>query len=208
MLIHDLKILYLHPAKTGGTSIEYAFLEFIYKRFITENELSVDDKYKIHCYNYGKENASQHHTFEAIKTKFPYIDSWTVVISARNPYDRIISEFKYQLDGYGDNLIMNNSIAHKNKDINLAIKDNSLYECSVGLHKLSLSDYYVPNAYILKLENLNTDWNDFQKKLNIKLPEIKHFNKSSNYNFILNDTSKKLIYDKFEQDFKLFNYIP
>lgn len=39
MLIHDLKILYLHPSKTGGTSIENAFLEFIYKKFKKDFEL-------------------------------------------------------------------------------------------------------------------------------------------------------------------------
>lgn len=208
MLIHDLKILYLHPAKTGGTSIEYAFLEFIYKKFITEKELSLNDKNKIHCYNYDSNNASQHQTFETIKAKFQYVDSWTIVISVRHPYDRIISQFKYQLDGYANNLKIKDSIAHKNKDINLAIKDGSLYECTVGLHKLSLADYYIPNAHILKLENLDNDWENLQKKLNTALPEIKHFNKSSNYNFILNEISKKLIYDKFKNDFILYGYEP
>lgn len=205
MLIRDLGLIYLHPTKTAGTSIEYAFLEYIHNKPITEKQLTPEQKQLYNCYHCS----NQHDTWTIINDKFKNtIDQYKVVVSVRHPYNRVISEFRYQLsymrpeqiailDGFKDN------------DINIAIANNNLWNNCRKYHNTPLSEYYVENVFVLRYESLNDDYVNFQNWLNVKLPPLKHLNKSKGKNnIVLNDHSKHIVYNMFKNDFELFNYEP
>lgn len=205
MLVNELKLLYMHPSKTGGTSIEQAFINFIYKRDISYRKLSYSDRQRIFCYCDDK-NMSQHFTWSMLKSKFSYLTEYYHVVSVRHPYSRFISEFRYQLNGGGYPHMLVNSESHKNKDINMAIATGALFECAWPYHTLEMSEYYTPKAYVIHQEHMERDWIGLQNTIYFNLPPLPKLNVSTGDMYELNQESKDIIYNKYKQDFELFGY--
>jgi len=125
----------------------------------------------------------------------------------RNPYDKIVSAFKYR---YGKNATK--------KELNKFIKDKltnfEKNERWNGCHILPQHKYThgnIKSDYILKFENLDNDFKNLIKNnenKNIKTINLQKNNKSGS-KLNMNDLtqkSKDLIYKAYKKDFELFGY--
>mgnify|MGYP001267815261 CR=1 FL=1 len=136
------------------------------------------------------------------------------VAIVRNPYDRIISCYKY--------FKMKNN--YWSKKYNASGNHTTLHDyCTKNSFKQFISDLYDKKiekdihlkpqssflkkdnkiyTKIMKLENLNED---FYKIFNKKL-DIPKLNKSDNYNIYIDQETKNKIYEMYKEDFELFGY--
>lgn len=201
----DIKILFVHIPKTGGSSLETYFQKksnmtlFSYKR--NTNSVIPDHKYR---------NASlQHQKLHVLKTHadhlgIPINDPDLKILSiVRNPYDRVVSDlFYYKLIIPSD---------HQAKIYNILQK----YVCAstydnhnVPQHEFLINQDSVLDSderlMIMKTESLSTDmkangFDDFNEFGNVgKYP--KGFLK------YLNRDSIALINEYYKKDFQLFGY--
>lgn len=193
MICHKAKLLYLHPAKTGGTSVETA----MWKREIGHDQPTENQKM---MYAAWTPDAKQHWPYAKLVREFPFLVDWPSVATVRHPYNRMISEFRYQIAG---NRKKGHSEAHTSKDINKAIQDGSLWELAWAWHMAPMAQYVAPETTIVRLENLQEEWGA------LKLGELKHQNRSKERIEIkLNPASKRKITDRYKMDFDLLGYEP
>jgi hypothetical protein len=120
----------------------------------------------------------------------------------RNPYERIISEFKYRV--------------LKCNDINKFIKKN------LGIYKKNkfiLDSHFIPQSEfiygnppcneILRFENLKEDFEKLMKKYNYPKMKLLNHNKSIEKTITIKNLNKKsinLINEVYKEDFKNFGY--
>lgn len=101
-------LLFLHVPKTGGTSVENTLQEIQKQEFFdwekSKNQLAANQLrwQKQNIYGYilveGKEFALQHATFSQMQGWLYFTNKQpTVLMVVRNPYSRMVSEYKWQL---------------------------------------------------------------------------------------------------------------
>ena len=197
MLAHSLRLLYLHPTKTGGTSIEAALLENELGEPITETtnlELR-----KAYMYGVWDDEGITHWDYAKLVSKFPFLSEWDSFMTTRNPYDRAISEWRYQQDGNRKKTTK----YHNSDDINGAIKSGAMQESQYNYHWWPQYHYVGPNTKIIPITEIDKEWE------NMGFKPLKPFNVSTKKtNYILDDDSVEIIYKRFEKDFRYFNYDP
>ena len=195
MLAHSKRILYLHPSKTGGTSVENCLLNF---------ELGVKDPTALSrdqyiFYGLCRHRDMMHWNYHKLVKDLPFLREWPSFATVRHPYDRVISEWKYQQRGERNG----SSEAHEKDDINLAIRSGSIKKCKWAYHWMPQAAYVGPDTKVLKLENIEEEW----KKLNLGVGDLGHLNASpSPKAYELTDESKQIIQDAFPDDFEQFGY--
>ena len=195
---------FIHITKNAGTTIENNEKEkgILWGRF--------NDEY---CKNINitKNIGDVWHNY------FPNLDKsirsnydWFLVV--RNPYDRILSEFKWysNRDQYKNNSFTINMF---NEFIQNKIKEANDTNTNIGKYGGHFSPQYKyltndDKIHILKFENLNQEFNDLMKQYNINL-KLDEKHNVSNHKFTINDfneSTKKLIQEVYKKDFELFNY--
>lgn len=127
-----------------------------------------------------------------------------IICIIRNPYERVVSNYFFHL---------------KNKKINYINSTDRNEDIKIFLNQPELRQYQKPNYFrkyldynidiIFRLENLEADIEDFNKKFDINLKYNKcKLNKNNNKpNIILSDEVKQLIYNDFKIDFIEGHYI-
>lgn len=224
MIDHKRKFIFLHIPKCAGTSIGNLIInEFKYNK--KELPLFKDfnyfyyDSYRIHYDNLNK---------HILKNYFVF----TIV---RNPYNRFVSEYKYNeeldiddFDYYCENfekiwdkkyhkIEKLNDVPNKNY-IEIA---NNFYN---NIHRISqtnflngsYTDYLDKTKYInkiIKFENLSNEIKFIYSKLGIKNFKIEHHNSSNIKKFEhkkvnLSKKNKEIIYNIYKEDFSNFGYLP
>lgn len=145
--------------------------------------------------NYGM----THWDYPKLVSEFPFLSDWDSFMTTRNPYDRIISEWRYQQDGNRTK----DTQFHNSDDINGAIKSGAMRECRYPYHWCPQHNYVGPNTRIIPIEEINDAWEEMGFK------PLKPLNISKNTNkYVLDDDAVDIIYRSFEQDFKDFGYDP
>lgn len=201
MIAHSLRLLYLHPSKTGGTSIEGGLLEHELGEVV---EWSDDEFYRAHphrarMYAMWETEGMTHWDYAKLISEFPFLSDWDSFMTTRNPYDRAISEWRYQQDGNRTKTTK----FHDSDDINGAIKSGAMQEAQYAYHWWPQHNYVGHNTKIIPMEDINQEWE------NMGFEPLKPLNISTNKReYILDDDSVEIIYRRFEQDFKDFNYSP
>lgn len=84
----------------------------------------------------------------------------------------------------------------------------------VVCHYISQTDYLIDNDdnididYIGKLENINDDFNEICKLINIESFNLPHYNKkgTGSYKHIYSEKNKKIIEELYQDDIKNFNF--
>lgn len=195
---------FIHITKNAGTTIE----KIANKRGILWG--AYNDEY---CKNFGKLSKTKdpwHNYFpnldKSIRSKY----DWFLVV--RNPYDRILSEFKWysNFKQYENNPFTINTF---NEFIQNKIKEANDTNTNIGKYGGHFSPQYKyltseDKIHILKFENLKEEFNDLMKQYNINL-KLDEKHNVSNHKFTINDfneSTKKLIQEVYKKDFELFNY--
>lgn len=194
------QIYFIHIPKTAGTSIEHIFYEkggcvsscFFHK--LQRNDILENKNY---------DNISLWHIpLQYFKQSFfnNIMSEYTLFTIVRNPYERIVSDFKFWIQFYNARhgntkrklsyiekhllkqikTIYENNFTLDKQNLNAFINnvlDVDEYMTSLDGHLIPMYHYLVDkngnnisNVDILKHENLNNDFNDFVKKHNINMP--------------------------------------
>jgi len=192
---YKYKFKFIHIPKTGGSSIEVVFdLQHKDNLFVP----SFTDEIQ------GVKFAPQHFTHSLINHFKPECKDYFSFTIVRNPYSKLISEYFYINKNFGNNPINNFSEDHFNKWF-----DTSLTKFDID-HKLPQTTFLdIPVDMVLKLENIEEDWKELNKKLGTDY-KLVHDNKSSinkdNIVGSLNRDTKQKIYNIFKNDFEKLNY--
>lgn len=200
-------VIYIRTPKTASSSIVLALEESgrivnMLDKKIKKKDflLNIDLSNKIICVGSNKDR-------DWFIEKYPEIWAnafkWAVV---RNPYDKAISAWKY-LESTSDKKLSEVLVSPPNKD------DNFLdYHHFTRTQTEALSEkgeIYVD--FILRYENLSSEWIRLEHELGIKLPKLPVVNKTSNRSRTdskdsLSHDEKEIIYNRFHTDFKNFGY--
>ena len=211
-IINNLK--FLHITKTGGTSVE----EFAIKLGIKFG------KYDELFFNKYNKEGFWHIPLSYFDSET--IDKYKWFTIVRNPYNRIISEINFliksnhiKIDNFDFNrylqYILSNLLTDENK-LNIEFIESN--EKMYAFHFIPqyfytcYNDYetIISNLKIIKFENLNEEFNNFLKELEIEEEFDTHENKNEQKSFEFEDLSIKnikLINQVYKKDFILFNYI-
>lgn len=193
-------LFFVHIPKNAGTSIEDTMKENF--------NLNFGRFYKFPKIDIPINNDSLWH----IPPKYflgnnPYKNKILFLV-VRNPYERILSKYKYDCN--------NNQLPPNKKDLNKfinnipkKIKNNKFQDGCHYLPQYEFLDYDDAAKYeILKMENLDSDFQKFLKKYNF--PEIKlKRNNSTKKSLSILDLDKesiKIINNIYKIDFIKFNY--
>ena len=200
-LKYKTNLQFIHIPKNAGTTIE-----------------NVGDKHNIKwgrfnddLKNYTDFNECTYwHTPPSKFNKNSYYNLNKTFCVYRDPYERIVSEFKYR----------NNSKTLKKEDLNNWIQNDlpNLFKQKYlkNCHIIPQYDFIFDENgnktcdIILDFDNLNNDFNNLMKdyNYNVKLNNLKL--NSSNSNLTVNDldeNSKKIINKLYKDDFKIKNLI-
>ena len=193
MIDQRRELIYLHPSKTGGTSIEQAFVNDL----IGGGGRRRGAALLLFLYS---EQSNQHWPLEKLTKALPFTKDWRKVASVRHPYTRVISEFRYQLLGHRRT---SQHICYKNKDIDLALKSGQIWANGEAYHGMPQHKYVAEDVELIRFENLEDDF----KRLT-GLSELPHTQKGSDFHPELSEQSKEIIYKRYKDDFDVLGYSP
>jgi len=200
------KVIFIHPEKSGGTSIEKAFNA---QWFLNKYQIKINTPYVLK----NEQIAPWNYMAEKYPTEWKEYKKIAIV---RNPIDRFLSRHRFFLkaekalyevakDNLDENGIWQDllyaTIKHKSR--------GSFSAQNQQWFKLGDLDKY---DYILRCENLQEDWTNMIKSLNLKdLPEeVPHANvsgpKLDSLYYFGNFELKKIIAFLFKKDLETFDY--
>lgn len=197
----EQKFGFLHIPRTAGGSIV--------------NELVKTDWVVL-----GHDETSEHYLHIKDYRVYNEKDNTYVITTIRNPYDRLVSAYFYLMAG-GDN-----SKDQLDKEIYLSSFKSFEEFVLKGLHwfrrkKMLKQIHFRPQNYwmidksrkvlvdkIFNFENLDELFEFIAKNSQIKVEEIMHVHASKRTHFedYYSKKMKKIVYNTYRSDFKLFNY--
>lgn len=220
IICSEINLLYFCVAKAGSTSISNMLIKFFHGKFIPEN----------HIWNLENEQIlvdRKHSTLqELLKYNIltvDYLKNFHILINARNPFDWVLSDYLFKLQCHdiylkGDAPDWITSRADMlSKTASMKFNEHIFYtyrnkKCSVfqkyidGLENIAGIDFD-----IVKIEQINDDFQKVAKKLGIKkYPSIGHENstqaKKDNYRMYYSNESRSIIEKSFANDLTLLEY--
>ena len=176
MIINEHKTVFIHIPKSAGTSIESFF---------------GNKSFKI--------QPGKHDNIHVIKKRFPDVyKTHRKFAIIRNPYDKMASWYFYLKRNLGER--------YEVLEFNEWIKDPSkFWHIDDPISYLKPQHEWIDDTVVLiKYENLDKELNQFFNK-KIELPII---NKSKHNHYLeyYNKESLTIIYDRYKEDFKKYNY--
>ena len=190
---HKPKMAFIKPNKIAGTSIVNILatsLEF-------DNSLRAVDK-------------GDHQTFRQLEQVIS-IKEYYVFSFVRNPWDRLVSMFRYLKEIE----VPKRKKENKPYDVTLETMHFKEYIKSSDVFKpRSFYDFFknknnkIDLNFIGKFENLDKDFEKVKKELNLNFKKIPHKNKSKHkhYTEYYNDETKQIVAKKYAKDIEHFGY--
>ena len=176
MIIDKYKSIFIHIPKNAGTSIE---------TFFANNSFRIQP--------------NKHADIFEIKRKFKNsYNNYRKFTIVRNPYDKMVSWDFYLKRNLGENYDV--------IEFNEWIKDPSkLWHIDDPINYLKPQHEWIDKTVkVLKFENLNKELNKFfEVKINLPITNKSNHEHYLNY---YNKESLNIIYDRYKEDFKKFNY--
>jgi len=202
MIIDKEKLIFIHIPKNAGSSI---------KKYLLGNESfeKLDRPWK-------------HKTiFDIKKSNLDIYNNYNKFAIVRNPYDRMVSWFSYLKKYRLDNDLLN-TYAYNSKIDSYEIVETvkapidefrnwilnpyaNFNDAAVKLQLLKNQYEWIDESVtILKYENIDKELSNFFNK-KIELPKINDTSKFSTMDYY-DRKSLDIVYDRYKQDFKKFNY--
>lgn len=188
---NNFKILYIHVPKTGGTSLEHFFIRngFGQFHFCT----GIDPIFHTLKCSY------QHFHGDLLKAIFKLNSFDLIIMTVRNPLDRIISEYKWR---------------KINKDFDTWVRETfEMYKKNPFVYDNHIRPQYqfeVENTKVFKLEEgfeKIIDYLEKNLKISFNYRYIPVTNKSkSNEPVQLSEDTKNLIQEFYKEDFVRYGY--
>lgn len=192
-------LLFIHIPKNAGTTIEN-----IFSMYNNPSSLWSGSELVLNEGNF----APQHLNYTLLTKVYPEVnfDSMIKFTFVRNPYNRVISVFNWNLK-YGWYTPKFDK-KFTNKEFNNFLKEFVSKQDSS--HKLPQSFYFdCEYDFVGRVENFKEDFTNFLTKYNIPIKYKGQHDNKTNSNQILNKLSLEnidLINKLYEEDFKRFNY--
>lgn len=192
------KLQFIHIPKNAGTTIEN----------VANNNNIKWGKFNSDLRNHTNfKECTYWHTPPKYFNKGSYYDSKDTFCVVRNPYSRIVSEYKYRF-GKDKTKLTKKALNEwiQNELVKLVNTNNFKYNC----HLIPQYDYIYDNngnktcKHILKSENLNDEFNNLMKDYDIDLQlKDEKDNVSSGGLSVkdLDEKSKNIIYEIYKKDF-------
>lgn len=197
MLINN--ILFLHPGKTGGTSIEHALLaKYTGIKF---TDLNPKKPYYDKLYGFcPKGKIYLHHADLRFLEQEGYLKpEYEKIASVRNPFNRLLSAYYYNsIDKKFtfENFVMNHLQEYVDKNEDYAVNHFCPQMC-----------YVDSETTLIHLENIREDC----KKLGLEVPVKQHAKtvaskRHKKYLDAYTEDMKKIVTEIYEDDFKNLGY--
>jgi len=199
MIIHNLKLIFVHIPKTGGRSIE-KLLSGFGKRI--EFQEGWDEKNKIW---------QQHLTIKQILSLRKNCADYFKFSFVRNPWDRMVSDYfyfmKHGISGEFKDFLMETDVYFDNFPIfngRVGCKDHRLPQ----IHFLLDENDKYPIDFIGRFETLQQDFNIICDKVGIPPQELPHLNKTEHkhYSEYYDEETKQIVAEKYAKEIELFDY--
>lgn len=200
MIFHKDKIIFFHPGKTAGTSIEFVLT----KKNLNKDFNQLNAKVADYSIMYGfcpKHKIYLHHADVRfyILNDIPIFDDYMKLTSIRRPYEKVLSAYYY--NSWDKRINFNDFVLTKLESL---IQKNEKF----AINHFCPQIHYVRDGYsVIHLENIYDDC----KKFNIELSQRKHAQTKANqiYKDYLQAYSEKMkdkVYNLYKEDFKTFSY--
>lgn len=205
------KFIFIHVRKTGGTSIVNCLKN--QKKFKV-GEFKNDESYGI---------SLAHHTSNQIEKKYPKEwEKYFTFAFVRNPWDRLVSRYFWSKDT--QKVLLPKECSTFKKFVERVYNKKPIYipqynNRNLGLYKgvgelVPQYDILYKNIqgskldYIGKYENLQEDFNEICKKLNISEKVLPHDNKTKHtpYWEYYDEESKSMVEERYKLDINNFGY--
>lgn len=200
MIFHKDKIIFFHPGKTGGTSIEVALTKRnLEKEFGQLNSHNAD--YNI-MYGFCKKHKIFLHHADIRFYTTNNIDipkDYLKITSIRRPYDKVLSAYFY--NGWDKKYTFHDFIVKKIEFLIARNKDFAINHFCPQIH-------YINQGYeLIQLENIAQDCD----KLGIEISPKKHAQTKANkiykdYLSAYDTKTKDIIRSVYKEDFVTFSY--
>ena len=176
MIIEEYKTIFIHIPKNAGTSIE---------EYFGNGSVRIQPN----------KHADIHEIKRKFKNSYNNYRKFTII---RNPYDKMVSWYFYLKRNLGENYDVT--------EFNEWIKDPSkLWHADDPIDFLKPQCEWIDDTVeIIKFENINKELKQFFGK-EIDLPIINK-SKHKHYSEYYNKKSLDIIYNRYEEDFKKYNY--
>ena len=192
----DYKFIFIHIPKTGGTSIESALCR-----------KEPDHRKHISFSQYESELGSG-------------IKSYFVFSVVRNPWDRMVSYWKYRqgkkqapIDGklsdFTDWINFVFSLDLNNLTNKVRKKNIPFFRAAIDTQFNFLKNKQgCIGLDVIKFENLQNDFNKICKKINIDQLSLPHKNKTKHkhYTEYYDDETREIVAKRYKKDIEIFNY--
>ena len=183
-------IIYLHPPKTAGKSLEKVF------------------------FNVTPRNASSNHLkLSTMKRKLKgdinLSKNWDVIISVRNPWDRLVSNYH---QGNSPHSVTKQAKPEKNISFKDYIMKKDRVEFFPPQMDWLILDGITTPTYIIRFESLQSDYNkiprEFRHDKHKDVDELPKLNPSNHkhYTTYYDDESREKVAQDYREDISYFRY--
>tara|TARA_X000000950_G_C13565103_1_gene517174 strand:+ start:63 stop:626 length:564 start_codon:yes stop_codon:yes gene_type:complete len=183
MISHKHKFIFIHINKCGGTTIDELFTG----KFQGHNK----------AFEYKKSNPTDFNKY----FKFTFV---------RNPWDRVVSFYHYQIKRKWDYYPFNETIPfdHFVKNWLIHMKKQTSLSTHPCYDWISDENDDLLIDFIGRFENLQNDFNVVCDKIGIPHQQLPHKNKSKHksYTEYYDDEAKEIVAEKYAKDIEYFDY--
>jgi hypothetical protein len=199
MIIHEHKFIFVHVPRTGGTSLEKAFME-------TYPYLPPK-----HPFPEGKHNPYSHYLRDRYKDCNKIYKSAAFI---RNPWSRVVSHYRYVHNMTGDHhpLWVYGTGTFKEFVVQVPFIIDKVRYMLPLIYYISTETNPVAVDYVGRFENYKEDLTLISKIFGFSHVKIPHWldtqgkDDKTVWDYYTDDESKEIVYDCYKKDIELFGY--
>jgi len=218
---HTVPYVCFDNVKTGSTTVRKILAGYKYQK-VSKHTKIVEKDYDFLDQDSGHMLIIKDHSFEYFKIKnqkriiYMDLEDYNKIYKfglVRNPYDRILSLFRFSLKK-NSRMLRDNNFRDLNKKSFERYLTDFVDKGAAGYNAMQLYDCMsyndsIKNINLVRFENFKADLKKVLKELEIDVSTIPHFKKMKklNYKNYYTENSKKIIERVYKKDLEKFNYV-